>query len=54
MPSGAWGSVPLDARSSTGKSLMMLIATAMPPSDTPRKFQKPDQITACVGLSERV
>jgi hypothetical protein len=43
--------LPLCTRSSAGKSFVMLIATAMPPSATPEKLQIPDQITATCGRS---
>ena len=45
---------PPAATVSAGSSFKMLIATAIPPTETPRKLKKPDQITATVGLSERV
>ena len=46
--------LPLDARSSTGSSLMMLIATAMPPRYTPAKLQRPERMTAYQGFKVRV
>ena len=46
--------VPLATSRSTGSRLMMLIATAIPPTNTPRKLHTPDRITAVHGRSERV
>ena len=46
--------VPSATSSSSGSRLMMLIATAMPPMNTPRKLQIPDRITAVHGRNERV
>ena len=40
--------------SPTGNRLIILIATAIPPSQTPRKFQIPDQITAVSGFRDFV
>ena len=46
--------VPLATSSSSGSRLMMLIATAIPPMNTPRKLHTPDRITAVHGRSDRV
>ncbi|MNT47707.1 hypothetical protein D3C72_1844440 [compost metagenome] len=39
---------------SRGTNLSIPIATAIPPAKTPRKFQKPDQGMATIGLSALV
>jgi len=39
---------------STGRRLIMPMATAIPPTLTPMKFHMPDHITAVTGLSECV
>src|ERR1039457_4619820 len=44
----------LSIRTSEGRRLIIPIATAIPPTLTPIKFQNPDQMTATVGLSECV
>jgi hypothetical protein len=39
---------------SKGRRFMMPMATTIPPTFTPTKFQKPDHITAIVGFNECV
>ena len=45
---------PLETSSSTGKSCMMPMATAMPPKNTPAKLQRPERTTATCGFNEFV
>src|SRR5262247_2137847 len=46
--------LPMLISKSTGNRCTMLKATAAPPSNTPRKFIDPDQITAVQGFRDPV